>query len=216
MSISKAREFSRTCSNLSVTCEFGVCLRRLSADLRFGLFNFFFFLSLFVYCVHLAIISSHSFLWVFLFSSPTFLLSACVMIQDYTILYHIPNSMWNTLSISALSDTLFPSLPFHFAHADTICRHSLIYQMLVGTCSWFNGEPSLPSFASKCFVLRFAAFVCLMIFSRWADTNALLPIPKSPGVQCGGGWGCLLKCIEYLTSRYFVLLILFLPLSDLN
>ena len=31
-------------------------------------------------------------------------LSTHVMIQRYTILYHIPNSMWTTKSISALSE----------------------------------------------------------------------------------------------------------------
>ena len=33
---------------------------------------------------------------------------------------------------------------------------------------------------------------------RWADTNVSRPIPKSPGVQCGGGLGYLLIYIEKL------------------
>lgn len=34
-------------------------------------------------------------------------------------------------------------------------------------------------------------------------TERIPSIPKSPGVQCGGGLGCLLKCIEYLIFQYF-------------
>jgi hypothetical protein len=38
----------------------------------------------------------------------------------------------------------------------------------------------------------------LMKFYRWADMNVSRPIPKSPGVQCGGGLGYLLTYIENL------------------
>ena len=46
-------------------------------------------------------------------------------------------------------------------------------------------------------------FFCAMNFLRWADTNAVLPIPKSPRVQIGGGRGCLLICIESLILSLF-------------
>jgi hypothetical protein len=120
-----------------------------------------------------------------------------VMIQRYTILNHIPNSMWNTLSISALSEyTLYNSKPLFSAHFFSLsyCRQSL------------RGSVRQFGFGEYMFS---TVYVATFIFLSPADDIILdgrtrNPFPlKSPGVQMWGWVGLLLIYIEKLIFLSF-------------
>ncbi|KAJ4001445.1 hypothetical protein F5050DRAFT_1723833 [Lentinula boryana] len=71
---------------------------------------------------------------------------------------------------------------------------------------------------SVCYIFFYVSFFLRTSCDEISDgrTDRIPSIPKSPGVQCGGGLGCLLKCIEYLicnftsiTSQFSVLVLSF-------
>ena len=103
--------------------------------------------------------------------------------------------MWTKLLISALSD------PLSSSHGSLRTWHGLVadaYFLQDYFVPGHSGHNHTWSFPNGWAYVNFFWLNNLMKFYRWADMNVSRPIPKSPGVQCGGGLGYLLTYIENL------------------